>query len=118
MNEDMPPASVIRRAPAARLVRKSVSRSAILAIKTSSYRNAVSRLHGVVSRSMWHKIWPSLPLDEIPISHITNGVHPRTWITHDMIDLLDRYFGPGFHDTPTNLEIWDRIDRVSDEELW
>ena len=58
------------------------------------------------------------PMDEIPITHITNGVHPRTWIAHDMIDLLDRYFGPEFHDAPTNLDIWDRIDRVSDEELW
>jgi starch phosphorylase len=90
----------------------------VLALRMSAYNNAVSRLHGVVSRAMWHRIWPSMPMDEIPISHITNGVHPRTWVTHDMIDLLDRYFGPEFHDTPTNLEIWNRIDRVSDEELW
>jgi len=90
----------------------------VLALRMSAFNNAVSRLHGVVSRKMWHKIWPGLPLDEIPITHITNGVHPRTWISHDMIDLLDRYFGPDFHDTPTNLEIWNRIDRVSDEELW
>jgi len=78
----------------------------------------VSRLHGEVSRTMWHRIWPSLPLEEVPVTHITNGVHPRTWISHDMIELLDRYFGPEFHDTPTNLDIWNRIDRVSDEELW
>ncbi len=90
----------------------------VLALRLSAYNNGVSRLHGEVSRQMWHRIWPSLPLEEIPIAHITNGVHPRSWITHDMIDLLDRYFGPEFHDTPTNLEIWDRIDRVSDEELW
>jgi len=90
----------------------------VLALRLSAFNNAVSRLHGVVSRAMWHKIWPSLPVEEIPISHITNGVHPRTWVTHDMIDLLDRYFGPEFHDTPTNLDVWDRIDRVSDEELW
>ena len=90
----------------------------VLALRMSAFNNAVSRLHGVVSRAMWHRIWPSVPMDEIPIAHITNGVHPRTWITHDMIDLLDRYFGPEFHDTPTNLEIWNRIDRVSDEELW
>jgi starch phosphorylase len=90
----------------------------VLALRLSAYNNGVSRLHGAVSRGMWHKIWPSLPVEEIPITHITNGVHPRTWVTHDMIDLLDRYFGPEFHDAPTNLEIWDRIDRVSDEELW
>jgi glycogen phosphorylase len=90
----------------------------VLALRLSAYNNGVSRLHGEVSRRMWHRIWPALPLDEIPITHITNGVHPRTWIAHDMIDLLDRYLGPEFLDTPTNLDIWDRIDRVSDEELW
>jgi starch phosphorylase len=90
----------------------------VLALKLSAANNAVSRLHGEVSRLMWRKIWPALSLDEVPISHITNGVHPRTWITHDMVDLLDRYFGPDFHDNPTNLAAWDRINRVSDEELW
>jgi glycogen phosphorylase len=90
----------------------------VLALRLSGYNNAVSRLHGSVSRSMWRRIWPSLPLDEVPITHITNGVHPRTWITHDMVDLLDRFLGPEFHDVPTNPDIWDRIDRVSDEELW
>jgi len=90
----------------------------VLALRLSAYNNGVSRLHGSVSRSMWRRIWPALPLDEVPISHITNGVHPRTWITHDMVDLLDRFLGPEFHDTPTNADIWDRIDRVSDEELW
>ena len=90
----------------------------VLALRLSAFNNGVSRLHGEVTRSMWHRIWPALPLEEIPISHITNGVHPRTWVTHDMIDLLDRYFGPEFNDAPTNLDVWDRIDRVSDEELW
>ncbi|MGA2478294.1 MAG: alpha-glucan family phosphorylase [Spirochaetia bacterium] len=90
----------------------------VLALRLSAYNNGVSRLHGEVSRRMWRRIWPALPMDEVPVKHITNGVHPRTWIGHDMIDLLDRYFGPEFLDAPTNLDIWDRIDRVSDEELW
>jgi starch phosphorylase len=90
----------------------------VLALRLSAYNNGVSRLHGEVSRGMWRRLWPSLPLDEVPIGHITNGVHPRTWVSHDMIDLLDRFIGPDFHDTPTNLEIWNRIDRISDEELW
>jgi len=90
----------------------------VLALRLSAYNNGVSRLHGRTSRAMWRHIWPSLPLDEVPITHITNGVHPRSWISHDMIDLLDRYFGPEFLDTPTNREIWDRIDRISEEELW
>ena len=90
----------------------------VFALRLSARNNGVSRLHGEVSRSMWQHIWPSLPLAEVPITHITNGVHPRSWISHDMVDLLDRYFGPEFHDAPTNRDKWDRIDRVSDEELW
>ncbi|MFW5684644.1 MAG: alpha-glucan family phosphorylase, partial [Spirochaetota bacterium] len=90
----------------------------VLAIRLSAYNNAVSALHGEVSREMWKGLWPGLPTEEVPITSITNGVHIRTWLSHDMTDLLDRYFGPRFYDDPTYLEIWDRIDRVSDEELW
>jgi starch phosphorylase len=90
----------------------------VLALRLSAYNNAVSSLHGEVSRTMWKALWPGLPENEIPITSITNGVHTRNWISHDMLDLLDRYFGPRFYDEPTNLEIWDRIDRISDEELW
>jgi starch phosphorylase len=90
----------------------------VLALRLSAHANGVSRLHGEISRGMWRRLWPGLPLDEVPIGHVTNGVHPRTWIGHDLLDLLDRYLGPGFHDEPTNLGIWDRLDRVSDEELW
>ncbi|MDR2070570.1 MAG: alpha-glucan family phosphorylase [Treponema sp.] len=90
----------------------------ILALKLAAYANGVSALHGDVSRKMWKGLWPGLPLDEIPIGHVTNGVHPRTWVSNNMIDLLDRYFGPHFYDEPTDLAIWDRMDRISDEELW
>ncbi len=90
----------------------------VLAIRLSAYNNAVSALHGEVSRDMWKNLWPGLPTEEVPITSITNGVHIRTWLSHDMQDLLDRYFGPRFYDDPTYLDIWDRIDRVSDEELW
>jgi starch phosphorylase len=90
----------------------------ILALKLAAYANGVAALHGVVSRKMWKGLWPGLPLDEIPIGHVTNGVHPRTWVSNNMSDLLDRYFGPHFYDEPTDLAIWDRMDRISDEELW
>ncbi|TVQ22973.1 MAG: glycosyltransferase family 1 protein [Spirochaetaceae bacterium] len=90
----------------------------ILAVRLSAYNNAVSELHGAVSRDMWKQIWPGLPVHEVPIKSITNGVHPRTWLNHDLQDVLDRYFGPRFYDDPTYLEIWNRMDRVSDEELW
>jgi starch phosphorylase len=90
----------------------------VLALKLAAYANGVAKLHGVVSREMWKGLWPGLPLEEIPIHHVTNGVHPRTWVASGMTELLDRYFGPHFEEEPTDLAIWDRMDRISDEELW
>jgi starch phosphorylase len=90
----------------------------VLALKLAAYANGVARLHGVVSRDMWKGLWPGLPVDEIPIHHVTNGVHPRTWISNNMLDLLDRYLGPRFEDEPTDLTIWERMNRISDEEFW
>ncbi len=90
----------------------------ILALKLSAYSNGVAQLHGNVSRTMWKGLWPGLSEEEVPIGAITNGVHPRTWISNNMLDLLDRYFGPRFYEEPANLDIWDRMTRISDEELW
>lgn len=90
----------------------------VLALRLSTYANGVSRLHGHVSRNMWKNIWPTLPAEEVPITHITNGVHPRSWLSHNMDDLFSRYLGPHFKEDPTDFDIWDRIDNISDEELW
>ncbi|MFW5643536.1 MAG: alpha-glucan family phosphorylase, partial [Alkalispirochaeta sp.] len=90
----------------------------VLAIRLSAYNNGVSELHGVVSRTMWKEIWPELPEEEVPITHITNGVHSRSFLSPEMKDLLDRYFGPRFDEEPTYIGIWDRMDRISDEEIW
>jgi starch phosphorylase len=90
----------------------------VLALKLAAYANGVAKLHGEVSRDMWKGLWPGLPLSEVPIGHVTNGVHPRTWVSGGMLELLDRYFGPHFEDKPTDLKIWERMDRISDEELW
>lgn len=90
----------------------------VLALRLSAYANGVAKLHGVVSRDMWKGLWPGLPTEEVPIGHVTNGVHPRTWVSNNMVDLLDRYFGPHFEEQPTDLSIWNRMDRISDEELW
>jgi starch phosphorylase len=90
----------------------------VLALRFSAYNNGVAQLHGEVSRAMWKGLWPGLPEGEVPIGAVTNGVHPRTWISNNMLELLDRYFGPRFYEDPANLDIWDRMDRISDEELW
>lgn len=90
----------------------------ILAMKMAAFCNGVSKLHGKVSRKMWKKIWPEVPLNEIPIESITNGVHPTTWISRDMIGLLDRYLSPNWSENPDDVEIWCRISDVPDAELW
>jgi starch phosphorylase len=90
----------------------------VLALKLSAWCNGVSELHGEVSRDMWKGLWPGVTIPEVPISSITNGVHPRTWVSNNMLELLDRYFGPKFYDEPASLEIWKRMERISDEELW
>jgi starch phosphorylase len=90
----------------------------VLALKLSAHANGVSKLHGITSRRMWRNLWPGLPEEQVPITSITNGVHPRTWISHSMIDLLDRYLGPQFQENPAKFEVWEHMDRISDEELF
>ena len=58
------------------------------ALRTSKYANAVSELHGAVSRELWHGLWPELRVDEVPITSVTNGVHQRTWISGELEGLL------------------------------
>ena len=90
----------------------------VLAIRLCGFRNGVSRLHGAVSRKLWHNVWPSFPMDEVPIRHITNGIHTRTWLSHEMADLYDRYLGPHWHERPEDEEMWQRVDQIPDTELW
>ena len=90
----------------------------VLAIRLAGYTNGVSKIHGTVSRRMWQKIWPGLPDEELPITSVTNGVHPPSWISHEMTDLLDRYLGPRWQYDPCNEEIWKRVAEIPDEELW
>lgn len=90
----------------------------ILALRLASYRNGVSRLHGVVTRRMWHGLWDRVPEDEVPITHITNGVHFRSWISAEMNQLYDRYLGPRWREEPADEKVWEHSERIPDEELW
>jgi starch phosphorylase len=90
----------------------------VLAIRLSNVTNGVSRLHGSVSRRMWKAIWPDVPEAELPITSITNGVHVRSWVSPDMIQLYDRYLGVQWEGRPTDHSIWKRTDHVPDAELW
>jgi starch phosphorylase len=91
---------------------------ALLAMRMANKTNGVSQLHAQVSREMWQEGWPQLPRDEVPILGITNGIHPRSWISHDMADLYDRYLGPRWVERPADPSIWQQVMRIPDEELW
>ncbi len=91
---------------------------AVLALRTADWCNGVSALHGVVSRKMWQNIWPGVPEPEIPINHVTNGVHARSWMSRELIELLDGYLGPQWQVNPSDQTGWSSIHEVPDEELW
>jgi len=90
----------------------------VLALNLSGQANGVSKLHGEVSRNMWQKVWPGLPTHEIPIGHVTNGIHTFTWMHREMIKLLDEYFGDDWRENILNQQYWDKIYDVPDEVLW
>lgn len=91
---------------------------AILAMCLANYTNGVSRLHSRVARSMWQSLWPDLPQDEIPIDHVTNGVHIPSWLSRDMTELYDRYLGPRWREEPADQTVWEGISEIPDGELW
>ncbi len=91
---------------------------AVLAIKMASQTNGVSKLHGEVSRKMWAGIWPQIPKHEVPITHITNGVHTLGWLSSEMSRLYKRYLGSRWIDEPTNHAIWQRVEQIPAFELW
>ncbi|MBN1816396.1 MAG: alpha-glucan family phosphorylase [Sedimentisphaerales bacterium] len=90
----------------------------VLAIRMSASRNGVSQLHGQVSRKIWHGIWPELPEEEVPIQAVTNGVHARTWVSSELIDLYERYLGAKWSDEIVDKSIWQNVDQIPDEEMW
>jgi len=89
-----------------------------LALHLSEGRNAVSELHGKVARIMWHYLWPDQPVDEVPIIHITNGVHTSTWLARRLHNLYDRYLGLNWLEEADNPDVWELVNNIPDEELW
>jgi len=90
----------------------------VLGLKLSRRANAVSSLHGEVSRAMWTGLFPGKTEDAVPIGHITNGVHAPTWLAPQMFRLYDRHLGTGWHLRSSEAKIWEGIDNVDDGELW
>ena len=90
----------------------------VLALKLSRRANAVSSLHGQVSRAMWNALFPTRDEQDVPIGHITNGVHTRTWLASEMRQVYDRHFGPDWPARADTPGFWDGIAAVDDAELW
>jgi len=90
----------------------------VLGLKLSRRANAVSALHGEVSRAMWTGLYPGKPEDDVPIGHITNGVHVPSWLAPQMFRLYDRHLGKGWHEHSSEASIWEGIEDVDDGELW
>ncbi len=90
----------------------------VLALKLSRHANGVSALHGAVSRRMWHPLYPNKSEEEVPIGHITNGVHVLTWLAPQMREIYDRRLGPDWADRQRHPETWKGIDNIEDAELW
>jgi glycogen phosphorylase len=90
----------------------------VLGLRLSRRANAVSALHGEVSRAMWTGLVPGKPEDEVPIGHITNGVHVPSWLAPQMFRLYDRHLGTGWQEHSSDAKIWEGIENVDDGELW
>ncbi len=91
---------------------------AILAMRFAHHANGVSKLHGKVSRQMTQVAYPGFREDEVPISHITNGIHIRSFISQEMADLLDRYLGGRWSQDVSDTGVWAKVDDIPDEEIW
>ncbi len=91
----------------------------VLALKLSSFTNGVSKLHGEVSRGIWGSLWPGVPMKEVPLESVTNGIHIETWLSDEMNSLFERYLGPHWADEETiDKALWKTVDQIPDEEIW
>ena len=90
----------------------------VMALNLSSGTNGVAQLHGAVSRDMWRWVYPDVPVHEVPIGAITNGVHVQTWVSQEMALLFDRYLDPGWRSEEARPEVWEGVSSIPDAELW
>ena len=89
-----------------------------LAIRSAGATNAVSRLHGEVTRNMFTPMWPDLPAPERPVTSVTNGVHVPTWIASELSQLFSQYLGEDWIERHDHAPLWDAVLAIPDEELW
>src|SRR5690606_19400205 len=89
----------------------------VLALALAGKANGVARLHGHVSRRMWASLWPDRPVDEVPIGHVTNGVHPGLWVGPELAALFDARLGPAWR-ASDGAEAWQRVRDIEPAVLW
>lgn len=96
----------------------SVFSMTVLALRFSSLRNGVSKLHGEVARRMWQFLWPGVDAEDVPIGHITNGVHTGTWLAPEIRALYDAYLPKGWEETIDSPEQWTALDKAPSDKIW
>jgi starch phosphorylase len=90
----------------------------LLALRASGRCNGVSELHGQVTRQMFAQLWPDRPVEQVPISSITNGIHTNTWLARRLGELYDRYLGPAWRSRIDDRSMWEGVRDIPDDELW
>lgn len=90
----------------------------VLALKMADQRNAVSQLHGSVTRKMWHGLWPDIAEEQVPISHVTNGIHVPSWVAPELNHLLAKYLGADWLMRHDDSHLWEKVSEIPDEALW
>jgi glycogen phosphorylase len=90
----------------------------ILALRISRHANGVSKLHGKVSQQLWQDVWAGVPVQEVPITSITNGVHTKTWTAPEFHRIYAKYLGADWEEHLTDPEYWRRVIDIPDEVLW
>jgi starch phosphorylase len=91
---------------------------AVMAMRMASGRNGVSKLHGAVTRRMFSHLWPGVPEHEVPVTHVTNGVHTLTWLSPSLKRLFDKYLPQDWENRLYERDIWKAAENIPDEELW
>ncbi len=90
----------------------------VLALKSASRANGVSLIHGIVSQHMWRDLWKGVPIPEVPIQHVTNGVHTPSYVGNPIKLMLDSHLGKGWMNAKPEDPIWNKIDDIPSEEYW
>jgi glycogen phosphorylase len=89
---------------------------AVMGLRLAGQANGVSKLHGAVSRDIFSNLWPGVPVDEVPIGSVTNGVHARTWTANEMGEIFSRYVLPEWPEA--GADRWAHIHDCPDDVLW